>query len=743
MSQRRHRAWVALAILGAALLLALGYAASWKRPTPIRIAFANSLTGPTSAAGAESLAAVKLYIDEVNRKGGVDSHPVELVLFDDASSAEVGRATVQRIVDSPCLAVLGHFLSSVSLAAGLGYKAAGIPALTASASADAVTADNPYYFRVQTPVSVQGRSTAEYLRYVLKAPVVALLHSRDSYGQSFLTGFSEGYDQDKLNARGFEGDAAARDESVRAMIEAVATDPEPGIIVIGTAADNAPEVLKAIRRRGLKAPVMATGGAGAEGFLRNLAAEPEERERPGFFSDNLYAAAPVIFDSAGAVAQAFAAEYTRVSGGSPGWIAARAYDAVHLMIEAMRGAGLQNRPDTKQADRERVRAALAKIDRPQAAVAGLTGSLYFDQNRDMPRPFRVGIIRRGRFITAPLQLVLVENPEAIDLDEETRKGRIVSFGTQPHWLQRVVYTGIDINRVNRIDVKQGTFNIDFYLWMRYGGEDDAPTQIEFPAFLEKGGFDPKRVLKTGREDDLNYRLYRITGDFKASYDLHDYPFDVQQLRVRFQNAEQRRELVTYVMDTFSLRLTGEKSTVVEDGAYSGLQLWRFLQLRYFADSFSTGSTLGRPSLLDVGAKTEFAGFNAAVVLQRDFVIFIVKTLMPLFLLVMVVFATLFFPETLMRERITLPITAILTSAVLLLAVNNQLGDIGYTVAIEVVFYVFFGLCLMAMVSGYGHEQLRQRGMGRLAAILDRSAQVLYAATVCATIALFYWRYGLR
>jgi branched-chain amino acid transport system substrate-binding protein len=72
MSQRRHRAWVALAILGAALLLALGYAASWKRPTPIRIAFANSLTGPTSAAGAESLAAVNLYIDEVNRKGGVD-----------------------------------------------------------------------------------------------------------------------------------------------------------------------------------------------------------------------------------------------------------------------------------------------------------------------------------------------------------------------------------------------------------------------------------------------------------------------------------------------------------------------------------------------------------------------------------------------------------------------------------------------------------------------------------------------
>ena len=101
---------------------------------------------------------------------------------------------------------------------------------------------------------------------------------------------------------------------------------------------------------------------------------------------------------------------------------------------------------------------------------------------------------------------------------------------------------------------------------------------------------------------------------------------MQQLRVRFQNAEQRRELVTYVIDVFGLRLTSEKSTVVEDGAYSGLQLWRFLQLRYFVDSFSSGSTLGRPSLFAAGAKTEFAGFNAAIVLRRDFGIFIVKTL---------------------------------------------------------------------------------------------------------------------
>jgi hypothetical protein len=67
------------------------------------------------------LQATKLYIDEVNRKGGVNGHLIELMLVDDASSAEVGRANVEKIADSPSIAVLGHFLSTVSLAAGQGY----------------------------------------------------------------------------------------------------------------------------------------------------------------------------------------------------------------------------------------------------------------------------------------------------------------------------------------------------------------------------------------------------------------------------------------------------------------------------------------------------------------------------------------------------------------------------------------------------------------------------------------------
>jgi branched-chain amino acid transport system substrate-binding protein len=87
---------------------------------------------------------------------------------------------------------------------------------------------------------------------------------------------------------------------------------------------------------------------------------------------------------------------------------------------------------------------------------------------------------------------------------------------------------------------------------------------------------------------------------------------------------------------------------------AGLQLWRFLELRHFVDSFSSGSTLGKQSLFETGVNTEFAGFNTDIVLRRNSTVFIFKTLLPLFLLILVVFGTLFFLDNLYTERTTIP-----------------------------------------------------------------------------------------
>ena len=280
----------------------------------------------------------------------------------------------------------------------------------------------------------------------------------------------------------------------------------------------------------------------------------------------------------------FAAAYTAMAGTPPSWIAAGAHDAARILTEALGRADILNRPESRDADREKVRAALAAINSPKTAVAGLTGPLYFDADRDIPRPVRLGFFRHGRFVTAPLQLVRSRGSRCGRSRRGTGEGpcrllRQQALLGSARRLYRDRYHSPD-----RIDVKQGTFNVDFYLWMRFAGDDDGQTQVQFPALLDSGTFDPARPLQIGQEDGLNYRLYRISGDFKARYELHNYPFDTRQLLLHFRNTQQRQELVTYVIDRLGLRLADERSSLVEDGAYSGLELWRFVRLRYFVDS---------------------------------------------------------------------------------------------------------------------------------------------------------------
>ena len=740
--------WAAGLVTVALLLAAAGVAwQSLHRPSSIVVAFAGSLTGPATNLGKEALVATQIYLDEVNAAGGVDGHPVTLQVFDDQSKPALAESNVGIVLDSPAVAVLGHTLSATSVVAGPGYKAGHIPALTGLASADEVTRDNPYYFRALSPNTVQAAFLAEYIHTVMlshetlfmRAPDIDLVSSEAPYGRSFRAGFVNG--NGGVAPKTFivqPGDQI--EQSAAEAAEQLAQEPEPRLIVIGVAPDVIPPVLRAIRRRGIRSLVILAAGAADDTFAAQFAADREEMDSPGFFTENVFAIAPMILDNTGVLGQELAARFLAMTGKRAGWNAASGQDAARVMVEALRRAHVGNTPATRQAERDAMRIALASINSPDQAVQGINGPLYFNAAREMPRPIRYGFFRQGRFISAPLQLVRVQDPDLVDIDHETEEGHIVQLNEEFYWLQRVVYTGIDITRLNRVDIREGTFNADFYLWMRYGGTDDLPTQIEFSDF--SGSFDPAHPLQSGREDGLNYRLYRVSGNFKANYDLHDYPFDKQSLLIRLQNRSHPLQEVAYVIDSFGLQLyQPDRPPPSGSEAFRNLQLWHATTVRPFVDAFSISSTLGKPALFDTASRNEYAAFDTEIVLQRNTIAFMVKTLIPLFLLALVVFATLFFPQTLAKERATIPVTGILTSAVLLISISNQLPALGYTVALEYIFYVFFFLCLMSMVIGFLSEILRSRKHNRHATTIDLFGRIFYVAVVAVTIGVFWWKYG--
>jgi hypothetical protein len=82
--------------------------------------------------------------------------------------------------------------------------------------------------------------------------------------------------------------------------------------------------------------------------------------------------------------------------------------------------------------------------------------------------------------------------------------------------------------------------------------------------------------------------------------------------------------------------------------------------------------------------------------------------------------------------VTVAVTAALSGAVLLSSVNAQLGSIGYTMAIEYVFYVFFGLCLLCIVSILAAERLRVAKRETAALRTEALTHALFVLTIMAT-----------
>ncbi len=78
------------------------------------------------------------------------------------------------------------------------------------------------------------------------------------------------------------------------------------------------------------------------------------------------------------------------------------------------------------------------------------------------------------------------------------------------------------------------------------------------------------------------------------------------------------------------------------------------------------------------------------------------------------------------------ITAALSGAVLLASVNSQLGTVGYTMAVEYVFYIFFALCLFCILSVLLAERFRAAHHAQRAPRTDIAASDLFSLTVAAT-----------
>lgn len=102
---------------------------------PIKIGASLSLTGRFSDAAKYVQEGYQLWVDETNKKGGIDGHPVELVVYDDESNPDTGRLLAERLIERDnVLLVLGPFSSAITDAVATVTERAEVPLFAAIAS---------------------------------------------------------------------------------------------------------------------------------------------------------------------------------------------------------------------------------------------------------------------------------------------------------------------------------------------------------------------------------------------------------------------------------------------------------------------------------------------------------------------------------------------------------------------------------------------------------------------------------
>ena len=112
-------------IAGSALILgAFGAFAA----EPIKIGSVLSVTGPAAFLGDPELKTLQMYVEDINKKGGVLGRPLELVHYDDGSDASKANGFTKRLIDDDKVDILvGGTTTGATMSAAPLVEKAGIP----------------------------------------------------------------------------------------------------------------------------------------------------------------------------------------------------------------------------------------------------------------------------------------------------------------------------------------------------------------------------------------------------------------------------------------------------------------------------------------------------------------------------------------------------------------------------------------------------------------------------------------
>ncbi|MEK7990634.1 MAG: ABC transporter substrate-binding protein [Thiotrichaceae bacterium] len=583
------------------------------------IAFVGPLSGQGKLRGQDMLNGAKMYIQEINRKGGINGHLVKLLEYNDLDDSEEAKVQAKQIVSSKALAVLGNGSSLPALHASSIYKEGQISAITGSATLEGITKDNDWYFRMVNSTDTQSKFLSHYLYHILQQKTASIIYDRAAkriYNASLTAHFIDGFQKnegeinylwsfdstDKIADQVF-------DEIVAQVRKANIDKKDVGAIFISASRSDSVTLIAKLRRQGIHNMIVGSNYMASTQFAELFKQEyPEERRKSGILSDYIFANATIIFDVAGKEAQEFRKQYIKQYDKEPSWRAATYYDATKVIVEALRHIEKMDTNTSIKEKRHSIKQYLSRLDSEESSLeGGLTAQyIYFDKNGDIVRPPVFGMFKNGRFISAMTQLEPVKCPAYLTFQTNIYK-------IEDSCVQKVnmVYTGINVQRISNIDLDNLTYDAEFDIWFRYRKNVKTSDVINITFDNALTNIELGKPIVDESTKEIKYQRYSTKATFKIQFSAAHQAYEQPELEIQFHHKIYDSSQLVYVTDTLALAYHQEYIKEIDIPTQ-----WQIKGIRYY-QLISKQPSLGNPIYLQNKGNSKHSLFNMNINISKN------------------------------------------------------------------------------------------------------------------------------
>ena len=339
----RTRNWMRIAALAAAVALTLAGCASGDgaadEPTdgaatgePYVIGAVLSVTGAQSGLGTPEKNTIEMEVARINEAGGINGHPLEVIIEDDASDVDAATAATTKLIEQDeVLAIIGSTGTGQSMAMRAEIVAAGIPQVALGSGRTITQEFEPFVFQTPWTADLVVPLMLEYLKGegYTKVGLITEDTGFGKDGQAVVNAMAADYGLEIVSDQVFK----ATDTDMTGQLTVIKGAGADVVLMYSSVSASA-IVPKNMQQLTMTVPLVCSHGNAKQEFIDSAA---EAGEGVITFAGKVLA--PETYGEGTEqyeVATGFVERYTAAYGAAPDHFAGHAYDGLYIVVEAMK-----------------------------------------------------------------------------------------------------------------------------------------------------------------------------------------------------------------------------------------------------------------------------------------------------------------------------------------------------------------------------------------------------------------------